>query len=208
MARLEAEFLLSAAANTQFPGDGLPEVALVGRSNVGKSTLINTLVGVRGLARTSNTPGRTQTLNYYRATLHDAGRALPFYLVDMPGYGYAKVPPRVQAQWRKLIDGYLYDRRTLRAVVQIVDLRHPPSEDDRLMWEWLRYHDRQRLLVATKADKVARSKHAAQRRVIESGLGLNAGTEPLLLFSAVTRAGRDEVLAWLAEQVVEHPDRT
>ncbi|MEW8978448.1 MAG: ribosome biogenesis GTP-binding protein YihA/YsxC [Symbiobacterium sp.] len=192
-----AEFVLSAASPGQFPADGLPEIALVGRSNVGKSSLINTLAQNRKLARTSNTPGRTQTLNYYRIWPEGRQRGGAFYLVDMPGYGYARVSEAQRRQWARLIEGYLLTRETLRGVVQVVDIRHPPSRDDIAMREWLRHHGRAALCVATKADKVGRSAWPRHLQVIAQDLTLAPEVEPLVLFSAETGAGRDEVWRWI-----------
>lgn len=196
-ALVPAEFVLSAANPAQFPADGLPEVALVGRSNVGKSSLINTLLGRSKLARISSHPGRTQTLNFYRIT---PSRGPSFYLVDMPGYGYARVSKAMREGWARLIEGYLRERAALRAVVQIVDFRHPPTRDDQQMYEWLRHYDRKRLLVATKADKVGRSQWARQSRQIQEVLALQPH-EPLLVFSAETGHNRDGLWLWLLEQV-------
>jgi len=224
-----AEFVLSAASPNQFPADELPEIALVGRSNVGKSSLINTLVQMRKLARTSNTPGRTQTLNFYRIwpegkprfgdpdakeeagdrfTLTGSAREAAhqtgaFYIVDMPGYGYARVSEGQRRQWGKLIEGYLQKQPTLRGVVQVVDLRHPPSKDDINMRDWLRHFGKAGLCVATKADKVGRTLWPKQLKEIRQGLGLSASAagEPVILFSAEQGIGRDEVWCWMGEQL-------
>jgi len=224
---VHAEFVLSAAAPGQFPGDGLPEVALVGRSNVGKSSLINTLVQNRKLAKTSNTPGRTQTLNFYRIwprgkprlegvppaaaagsrgtltgpLLQAARESGAFYLVDMPGYGFARVSEAQRRQWARLIEGYLLSRGTLRGIVQVVDLRHPPTRDDITMREWLRHHRLPSLCVATKADKIGRTAWPRHRQVTARELGLGGEAEPLILFSAETGLGRDEVWRWITEQL-------
>ncbi|HEY8347263.1 MAG TPA: GTP-binding protein [Symbiobacteriaceae bacterium] len=230
---LHAEFVISAMSPHQFPEDGLPEIALVGRSNVGKSSLINCLVRMNKLAKTSNTPGRTQSLNFYRiwpegkprfgdsrrpqgsdaallrGSAAEAARAAgAFYFVDMPGYGYAKVSESQRRAWRKLIEQYLLERRELCAVIQIVDLRHPPTQDDITMWEWLRYYGKVRLCVATKADKVSRGQRPVHAREIAAGLGLRDGgepgpgpftpeQEPLLLFSAEDGLGRDKLWYWV-----------
>ncbi|MGE5675939.1 MAG: GTP-binding protein [Mycobacterium leprae] len=231
---LYAEFVLSAARPNQFPGDNLPEVALVGRSNVGKSSLINSLTRMQKLARTSNTPGRTQTLNFYRiwpegkprlntpqvsegeerftlrgAALDAARAGHAFYFVDMPGYGFAKVSETQRQGWRKLIEHYLTNRPNMAAVIQIVDLRHPPTADDISMWEWLRYYGKRRLCVATKADKIPKSQRIAhlQRAARELQLpGVVAPnpqalggpeSEPILLFSSEEGVGRDELWPWL-----------
>lgn len=217
-----AEFVLSAASSSQFPDDGLPEIALVGRSNVGKSSMLNALFQNKKLARTSNTPGRTQTLNFYRIwpdgkpKLGDPGapmqkedhfslkgsareaahQAGAFYFVDMPGYGYAKVPESQRREWQRLIEGYLLERQTLRAVIQVVDIRHPPSREDVAMWDWLRHHGRVRLCLATKADKVGRTHAPRHLKAMAQGLSLRP-EETLLLFSAETGLGRDELWRWV-----------
>ena len=208
---VHAEFVLSAVAPDQFPQDGLPEVALVGRSNVGKSSLINALVQNRRLARTSNTPGRTQALNFYR--IWPQGKARPdgppqtareagaFYLVDMPGYGFARVSEAQRREWPRLIEGYLLTRGSLRGVLQIVDLRHPPTRDDVTMREWIRHHRLPSLCVATKADKIGRTAWPRHRQVIARELGLDGDGEPLVLFSAETGLGRDDVWRWIREHV-------
>src|SRR6478609_10651462 len=130
----EAEFIISAVGPSQYPEDALPEIALAGRSNVGKSSLINCLISRRNLARTSSQPGKTQTLNYYKVNQD-------LYFVDLPGYGYAKVSKTKREQWGKFIESYLLNRETLKLVLQLVDLRHPPSKDDQAMYEWLRHMD-------------------------------------------------------------------
>ncbi|HEY3297066.1 MAG TPA: ribosome biogenesis GTP-binding protein YihA/YsxC, partial [Armatimonadota bacterium] len=167
--RITAEFVLSVARMDQLPTDGLPEIALAGRSNVGKSSMINTLLGKSGLARTSNTPGRTQTLNYYRITVEDE-TVSTFFLVDMPGYGFAAVNKASRMQWQSLIEEYLDSRETLCGIVQLVDLRHPPQPLDRRMAEWLHSHDLPYLVVGNKADKLARSKVAESILQIAEGL--------------------------------------
>lgn len=215
-----AEFVLSAAAARQFPGDGLPEIGLVGRSNVGKSSMLNSLMNMSKLARTSNTPGRTQTLNFYRiwpqgkprfgdqrdpdqgdrftltgTALEAAVSSGAFYFVDMPGYGYAKVSESQKKSWRSLIEHYLMTRPTLRGVIQIVDLRHPPSAEDRVMSDWLRHYGANTLCLATKADKLPRSQRLTMRKLIGSELGLSG--EGPLLYSAEEPLGRTELWDWV-----------
>ncbi|HKM43612.1 MAG TPA: ribosome biogenesis GTP-binding protein YihA/YsxC [Limnochordia bacterium] len=184
-----SEFLTSAVDDRGYPGHDLKEVAMVGRSNVGKSSLINTLVGRKKFARTSNQPGRTQTINFYRVDT--------LCLVDLPGYGFAKVPETVRRKWGPMIEDYLRERPNLLGVLHLVDVRHPPTSDDVMMNSWLREMDMPYLLIATKLDKISRGKHAQHAKVIREGLGM----EPLL-FSAETKQGRDPILSilrqWLA----------
>ncbi len=145
--RVKAEFVISAAAPQQFPPGGLPEVALLGRSNVGKSTLLNLLVGKEGLARVSQTPGCTQLINFFR--VEDR-----FHLVDLPGYGYAKVPRGFSDGWKKLIESYLLNRETLRLSVLLIDSRRGWMEKDRELRDWLVFHNRPFVVAATKVDKL------------------------------------------------------
>ncbi|HHY10354.1 MAG TPA: YihA family ribosome biogenesis GTP-binding protein [Firmicutes bacterium] len=177
----DAEFLTSAVDPTGYPKHDLKELALVGRSNVGKSSLINTLVNRRKFARTSSQPGRTQTLNFYRVDT--------IGLVDLPGYGFARVPERIRQRWRPMIEGYLTGRRNLIGVLHLVDLRHKPTEDDLIMSTWIKNMDMPCILVATKADKVSRGRQKQQAKLI----GEILHGEPVL-FSAKTRDGRNEIL--------------
>ena len=163
-----------------FPSDRLPEVAFLGRSNVGKSSLINALTGQKGLAFTSSTPGRTQTINFYR--IGDA-----FYFVDLPGYGYARVPPRQLLEWKKLIEQYLEKRDTLKLSCVILDTRRGWMDKDLELKRWLEYHDRQYLVVATKTDKLNQSDQERGLRAIRQ-----EGVEPLP-FSAATGRGVREI---------------
>jgi GTP-binding protein len=182
---LAAEFLISAMSPAQYPGQPLPEVAFAGRSNVGKSSLINTLVHRKKLVKTSSTPGKTQAINFFLINQR-------FLFVDLPGYGYAKVPRQVQASWQPMVETYLQQRRTLRAVVHIVDLRHPPTEHDRQLHEWLQLHDIAVVTVATKADKVKPSRRQAHLAAIRRGLDMSHGEAPLL-FSSHNREGRSQL---------------
>lgn len=182
---ISAEFVVAAGKPAQFPAGGRPEVALAGRSNVGKSSLLNTLVGKRNLAIVSKTPGRTQTINFYLV----GGK---FFLVDLPGYGFAKVPEEVKRHWSYLVEEYFRDRRQLGGVVQIVDIRHPPTDLDRQLWEWLRYYHVPAAVVATKADKISRGQGLKQLQAIKETLRLPAET-PLIIFSAKTGEGRQEL---------------
>ena len=195
-----ADLARTAAHADQFPCDRLPEIALAGRSNVGKSSLINCLLGKKGLAHTSNTPGRTQTLNFYR--VQSPGETKPFYLVDMPGYGFAQVSKSVRAGWSRLIEEYLESRDTLCAVIQIVDLRHPPQPLDKQMTSWLRHRDLAFLLVTTKADKIAKTKTLEHQLVIAEQL--NVDTDDTLVFSAETGQSRDALWRWVKESIRSH----
>jgi GTP-binding protein len=187
---VSAEFLVSAVSPAQYPRQPLPEVAFAGRSNVGKSSLINTLVQRRGLAKTSATPGKTQTINFFLINQR-------FRLVDLPGYGYARVPREVQVRWRPMVETYLRQRDMLRAVVHIVDLRHPPTEQDQQLREWLQHQGVRLVVVATKVDKIKASQRAAHVEIVRQGLALPAD-ESLLLFSAVSREGRFQLWQCLA----------
>jgi GTP-binding protein len=196
--RVTAEFVLSVAGLDQLPDERLPEIALAGRSNVGKSSLINTLLGKPGLARTSNTPGRTQTLNYYRITPAE-GKAKPFFLVDMPGYGFAAINQSKRADWGDLIEGYANTRPTLCGIMQLIDLRHPPQPLDHSMTQWLRDNEHNYLVVGTKADKVARTK--VPELMLQVAEKLNIDSLDTLAFSAQTGLGREQLWRWVIDTV-------
>lgn len=175
------------------PKNQVPEIAFAGKSNVGKSSLINALMNRKSLARTSASPGKTQTINFYNVN-HQ------MYLVDLPGYGYAKVSQSVKEQWGKLIERYLRQSRQLKAVFLLVDIRHKPSENDKLMYDWIVHNGYQPIIIATKADKLKRSQIPKQLKVLKEGLELPGGTQ-VIPFSAQTKQGRDEI--WnLAEQLL------
>ena len=159
----KAEFIISAVGPNQYPDDALPEIALAGRSNVGKSSLINRMIHRKNLARTSSTPGKTQHLNYYR--INDA-----LYFVDFPGYGYAKVSKTQRQVWGTMIEKYLLERETLKLVMLVVDLRHPPSKDDELMYDWLKHYDLPICVIATKADKIPKSRWQKHIKIIREAL--------------------------------------
>jgi GTP-binding protein len=185
---LHAEFIVSSAKPAAFPSDRLPEIAFLGRSNVGKSSLINALTGQKGLAFTSNTPGRTQTINFYRV---DGA----FYLVDLPGYGYARVPPGHQQEWKKLIEQYLEKRETLKLSCLILDPRRGWMDKDLDLKRWLEYHGRQYLVIATKTDKLNQSEQEHGLRAIRQ-----EGVEPLP-FSASTGRGVREIWQAIAKTI-------
>ena len=170
---------------SQYPADGLPEIAFAGKSNVGKSTLINAILGRRALARTSSQPGKTRTINFYN--VNDA-----MYVVDLPGYGYAKAPKTEIEKWGKMIEDYLNHRQTLRAIVLLVDIRHEPGENDRLMHAWLKHYGYQIIVVATKSDKISRNQMQKQLSLIRKGLQLEQG-DILIPFSGEKKTGVEEL---------------
>ena len=182
-----AEFVKSAFEESQWPRDSLPEVAFMGRSNVGKSSMMNSLLGVKGLARTSSTPGRTQALNFFLVNRR-------FYFVDLPGYGYARVPQEVRREWGRLVTDYLAKRTSLVLSIHIVDSRHDPTKLDLQLREWLEFHGRASVTVATKADKLSanelRKSLARGRRLL--GAGSDEAGE-FVAYSAVTGRGRETV---------------
>ena len=168
------------------------EVAFAGKSNVGKSSMINALMNRKSLARTSAQPGKTQTINFYN--INDV-----MYLVDLPGYGYAKVPQSEKEKWGKLIERYLQKSQMLKAVFLLIDIRHDPSANDKMMYDWILSQGYQPIIIATKLDKLKRSQVQKQIKVVRQGLGLSKDSI-LIPFSAVTKQGRDEI--WdLAEEI-------
>lgn len=181
---ISAEFVKSATKPANYPPAELPEVAFAGRSNVGKSSLINVLVNRKGLVRTSSTPGRTQLINFFLVN----GRLM---LVDLPGYGFAKVPLAVKKQWGPMIETYLSTRPSLGCVVLIMDVRRVPGDEDRQMLQWLRSYGIPTLVVVTKCDKVSKNERARQTALIARELGL--AREEMAFFSALSREGKDEV---------------
>ena len=184
----KASFVTSAAAPTDFPPEELPEVAFAGRSNVGKSSLINTLVGQTGLARTSRTPGRTQLLNWFRVEAPQPGGTLAF--VDLPGYGYAKVPTAMQASWQTLIERYLEDRKVLKAVVLLVDVRRGAEGEEEDLAAWLAERKIPVIGVVTKIDKVAKNKREPVLAGVKRALAL---PRPPIGFSAQDGDGVDDL---------------
>jgi len=175
-----AEFTKSAFNQTHWTIDGLPEIAFLGRSNVGKSSLLNSLLQRKGLARTSNTPGRTQSINFFLVNES-------FYFVDLPGYGFAKVSKAMRADWGKMAEEYLAERRELVLSIQLVDSRHKPTELDSQLHEWLVYHKKAHIIVATKADKLSNNKLNMSLQEIETALP----ESKIIAYSAVTGKGRD-----------------
>ncbi|HIV34225.1 MAG TPA: ribosome biogenesis GTP-binding protein YihA/YsxC [Candidatus Blautia intestinigallinarum] len=176
------------------PENAWPEIAFAGKSNVGKSSLINALMNRKSLARTSAQPGKTQTINFYN--INNC-----MYLVDLPGYGYAKVSQKEKEKWGKLIERYLNSSRMLRAVFLLIDIRHDPSANDRQMYEWIVSQGYEPIIIATKLDKLKRSQIQKHVKMVREGLGLLPGTK-VIPFSAVSKQGREEI--WeLMDQLLE-----
>ena len=176
---------------SKIPDTGRPEVAFAGKSNVGKSSLINGLMNRKALARTSAQPGKTQTINFYN--INEA-----MYLVDLPGYGYAKVSAAEKEKWGKMIEGYLHNSKELRAVFLLVDIRHKPSANDKQVYDWICHNGYEPVIIATKLDKLKRSQVAKSLKEIRIGLGLPKEGK-ILPFSAETKQGRDEIWALIDE---------
>lgn len=170
---------------SKVPDTVYAEVAFAGKSNVGKSSLINALMNRKALARTSAQPGKTQTINFYN--INDA-----MYLVDLPGYGYAKASEEVKAKWGKMIENYLHTSKQLKAVFLLIDIRHDPSANDRMMYEWMVYQGFAPIIIATKLDKIKRSQIQKNVKAIREGLNVQSGTT-IIPFSAETKQGRDEI---------------
>ncbi|WP_338470426.1 ribosome biogenesis GTP-binding protein YihA/YsxC [Niallia sp. XMNu-256] len=181
-----ADIVISAVKPEQYPEGGLPEFALAGRSNVGKSSFINKMLNRKSLARTSSKPGKTQTLNFFLINEN-------FYFVDVPGYGYAKVSKSERAAWGKMIETYLTSREQLKAVVLIVDLRHPPTADDVMMYDFLKHYEIPCIIINTKADKIPKSKWQKHIKITKETLNLDPN-DKIILFSSETGYGKDE--AW------------
>lgn len=183
---VSADIVISAVKPEQYPSDNLPEFALAGRSNVGKSSFINKMLNRKNLARTSSKPGKTQTLNFFLINGI-------LYFVDVPGYGYAKVSKSERAAWGKMIETYLTQREQLKAVVLIIDLRHPPTADDVMMYQFLKHYDIPCIIINTKADKVPKSKWQKHIKITKEKLELDPN-DTIILFSAETGYGKDQ--AW------------
>lgn len=180
---------------SRLPDTGQPEVAFAGKSNVGKSSLINALMNRKSLARTSAQPGKTQTINYYHINEE-------MYLVDLPGYGYAKVSEEIKAKWGKMIENYLHTSPTLKAVFLLIDIRHAPSANDIAMYEWIVNNGFLPIIIATKLDKIKRSQVAKQLKLLKTTLNVLPGTT-VIPFSAETKQGREEI--WkLTEQLIRN----
>lgn len=182
----DCEFITSAVKPHQYPKYSYPEIVLVGRSNVGKSSLINALVNRKKFARISSEPGRTQTINFYRIDF--------LSIVDLPGYGFARVPESVRLSWKPMIEGYLTKRENLAGILQLIDIRHQPTNDDQMMARWITAMNIPAWVVATKADKISRSKYKASLKAIVNCLKL-----PGIIFSAQTKLGKEDLIVILNE---------
>lgn len=176
---------------SKLPENTVPEVAFAGKSNVGKSSLINALMNRKSLARTSSQPGKTQTINFYQVNGS-------IYFVDLPGYGYARANEHVKAQWGKMVENYLHRSRQLKAVFLLVDIRHKPSENDRVMYEWIREQGYQPIIIATKLDKINRSQIQKQIKLLKDTLKADKDAR-VVPFSATTKQGREEIYEIIEE---------
>src|SRR5690606_4758907 len=179
------ELVISAVKPEQYPEEGLPEFALAGRSNVGKSSFINKMINRKSMARTSSKPGKTQTLNFYK--IEEA-----LYFVDVPGYGFARVSKREREAWGQMIETYITSREQLNGVLLIIDLRHPPTKDDVMMYDFLKHYEIPCVVIATKADKIPRGKWDKHKKVVKDTLDLVKGDE-IIVFSSETGEGKDKV---------------
>lgn len=179
-----SSFIIGAVSPKQYPDTNFPEIALCGRSNVGKSSLINKVINRKNLARTSSQPGKTRQLNYYLVETDEQ----PFYFVDLPGYGFAKASHAERNKWGQFIEGYLIDRTLCRMVLQVIDIRHRPTQDDIAMYQWLKYHEKNVKVVATKADKISKGQYMKHIKEVKNALDMLPEEEPLL-FSSETAHG-------------------
>ena len=185
------DFVTSAVRKSQYPEDKRCEFLMIGRSNVGKSSFINTLVNRKNIARTSSIPGKTQTLNFF--LVNNA-----FYLVDVPGYGFAKVSKSLKQKFGMIIEDYIQDRENLKMVFMLVDFRHKPTDDDKLMYDYLKYYDKKVTIIATKSDKVSKNSYTKNEKIIRETLNMDEN-DKLVLFSAVNKMGKQEVLDIIEE---------
>ncbi len=180
---------------SKLPENTLPEVAFAGKSNVGKSSLINALMNRKALARTSSSPGKTQTINFY-----NVNKAM--YLVDLPGYGYTKIAESEKHKWGVMVENYLHSSKQLKAVFLLIDIRHDPSENDRMMYDWILRQGYPPMIIATKLDKVKRSQVQKQLKAIRDGLNLESGTV-IFPFSALSKQGREEIWGYMDALVAD-----
>ena len=186
------ELIISAVRESQYPTDNKEEFLLVGSSNVGKSSFINTIINRKNYARTSSTPGKTQTLNFYK--INDS-----FYLVDAPGYGFAKVRNSLKKKFGLIMESYLKSRENLKMVFLLLDFRHKPTSDDIMMYDYLKYYNVPVTIICTKVDKVSKNNHAKNKNIIQKELNL-PDDKNIILFSSVTKIGKNEVY----EEIEKH----
>lgn len=191
-----SEIVVSAIKKEQYPSEGLPEIALVGRSNVGKSSATNALLNRRNFARTSQTPGKTRTINFYKINEE-------FYFVDLPGYGYAKVAKSEKDKWGVIMERYLQDRDELCAIFLLVDIRHEPTNDDVMMYEWIKHFGYNCVVIATKADKISRGQYQKHISIIRKKLNL-AKDEKVIPLSSSKKTGVEDVWNEIIAQYEEH----
>jgi len=180
---------------SKLPENKLPEIAFAGKSNVGKSSLINGLMNRKALARTSSAPGKTQTINYYNINNE-------MYFVDLPGYGYATANEKVKAQWGKMIEDYLHQSKKIRAVFLLIDIRHAPSENDRIMYDWILDRGYKPIIIATKLDKIKRSQTAKQLKMICDALAVVEDTT-IIPYSSLSKQGREEIYELLDKIIAQ-----
>lgn len=198
---VKSEYVTSAVSRATCPEELLPEIVFVGRSNVGKSSLINSLTNRKALARISGTPGKTQTINFFRVELKAEDTRRAFYLVDLPGYGYAKTSKTNRRLWAKFIDEYLSSRRDIKFVCQLVDMRHPPMESDLKSFASLVEKNLPVLVVATKSDKLGKTQRQKHLDAIKNSLGVNE--ESILPYSSVKNEGRSALLDVIIKSLIE-----
>ena len=191
-----SEIVVSAIKKEQYPSEGLPEIALVGRSNVGKSSATNALLNRRNFARTSQTPGKTRTINFYKINEE-------FYFVDLPGYGYAKVAKSEKDKWGVIMERYLQDRQELCAIFLLVDIRQEPTNDDVMMYEWIKHFGYNCVVIATKADKISRGQYQKHISIIRKKLNL-AKDEKVIPLSSSKKTGVEDVWNEIIAQYEEH----
>lgn len=186
---------------SKLPENDKPEIAFAGKSNVGKSSLINSLINRKSLARTSSTPGKTQTINYYN--INDE-----LYFVDLPGYGYAKTAEVIREKWGKMVERYLMSSKQLKLIFLLIDIRHEPSQNDKSMYEWILYHGFEPVIIATKMDKINRSQIAKHVKMLKEGLGAGPETK-IIPFSSLTKQGTDVLWDYITEACgLSEPDNT
>ncbi len=188
-----AELETVCGITSKLPDNNLPEIAFAGKSNVGKSSLINSLLNRKALARTSSQPGKTQTINFYNINKE-------LYFVDLPGYGYAKVSTEIRAKWGKMIERYLHSSKQLKIVFLLIDIRHEPSENDCMMYDWIVSNGYEPIIIATKLDKIKRSQLQKNIKIIRQKLGMPQDTH-IIPFSAVTKQGRDEIWDLIEDKI-------